>query len=105
MSMEDLALTHQQGAGVDFVLFIESKTWMNAHKAKITLTCSTMESLFENTVKIGKSGRTVRKLKISSAIVLCCVWARKISWPYHDCLEALRDSCSTAVRLQMRYTL
>lgn len=32
-------------------------------------------------------------------------WARKISWPYHDCLEAIRDSCSTAVRLQMSYIL
>lgn len=69
MSMKDLALTHQQGAGVDFALFIESKTWMNAHKAKITLACSTMESLFENTVKIGKSGLTVWKLKIRGAIV------------------------------------
>lgn len=92
MSMGDLALTHQQGAGVHFVLLIESKTWMNAHKAKITLTCSTMESLFENTVEIGKSGLTIRKLKISGVVVLCCVWARKILWPNPDCLEALRDS-------------
>lgn len=78
--MKDLALTHQQGAGVDFVLFIESKTWMKAHKAKITLACSTMESLFENTVKIGKNGLTVWKLKIRGAIVLCCFGLEK----YHS---------------------